>query len=463
MNRNNIGHSSFGHFGIAQEAAAAYGTAVAATDYTPIESESIKLTPEKVEDPSIEAGPWTKRQVEGKRSVSGSFNQNLGGVTALPILKFCERGIASATNLQCSGATAAAAAGGGLATGAHRYYVAPVYTRTGDSKKRVGSVSTEMLVNITDPDFTANLSWTNPTAPAEATLWGHAIFKTDTDGPTTTEKFLDLVAGATATTYSDTGSHSYSATAADYPDTTYRHVIQAASDEDLFSFTIERHPDTGESLQDTGCKVKSFKISMDTSNPFWKLAADVVGKDEAAIAKTVPAYVDPQYFSPFNTLTYIYTSGAAVVQSTDMQKFEIAVDNGLVEERGSTYTKTVKGLYGGKIKTTGNFTLNCNSMDEYDRLEASTKMALRVVADGPSTDITGTTEWSVTHGGNTAYAYPYEMTITIPQLLYADAPYNLSGQNRIAIGVNFVTELNATLGADHYIEIINKTATYPDT
>jgi len=463
MERENIGHSSFGHFGLAQEATAAYGTPVAATDFVNITSESIKLTPEKVADPGIESLPWTKRQVDGKRTVSGSCSFNMGGTNSLPWLKFCERGLTSATNLQVTGATAAIAAGGGLATGTHRYYVVPVVSRTADSLKLAGSISAEMVVVATTPNFTADLSWTNPAAPSEETMWGHAIFKSNVDGATGSEKFIDLVAGATATTYSDTGAHAYSSTAADPPDTTYRHTIQGASDEELLSFTIERHPDTGESLQDQGCKVKSFKISMDTSNPFWTANIDIVGQDESAIAKTVPAYVDPQHFSPFQTLTYIYTSGGALVQSQDMQKFELSIDNGLVEERGSTYTATVKNLLGGQIKTTGNFTLNCNSMDEYDRLEASTKMALKLVADGPSTDVTGTTNWSITSGGNTVYAHPYQMAITIPQIKYADAPYNLSGANRIAIGVNFVTEYNATLGADHCIEIVNKTASYPDT
>ncbi len=465
--RTNIGLGAFGHFGMAQEANAAYGTAVAASVFLPIKSESIALTIDRPADPGIEAIPWNKRNEEGKHSVAGAVQLDLGGANMGYPLKMCERGITSNAHAQVSGITAAVGAGGTLEVGAHYYKVYVILNRTADSVKYPASASTEVLATVAaTANATATLSWTNPTPPAGHTIWGHLITKTAVGGATGSELCLISATGATAVTYADTGTPAYSATAASAPDDIYIHTIESDSTKNLNSFTAEIHPDTGSSRQVTGLKAKGFKLGFDVnSGPFWDFSLDVVGKDEVKIAKTAPSYTDPKSFSAYKTMAWLNTTAGTLTANTQISKFELAVDNGLQESRGANYTDTLLAVDGGFIKTTANFTINCTGMDEYDRFLAATQMQVKVLGDGPPTSLAADgTAWAFTSSGITLQSYPYQVVVTVPQVLYKAVPHNIGGQaTRLALAVAGEAQYNTTMGSDHTIELVNKIASYPDT
>ncbi|MHB2015314.1 MAG: phage tail tube protein [Candidatus Xenobia bacterium] len=449
-----------GLVGLAEESASAtYATASAAAKYVPFMSESLMSDEGFVFPDSIVDAPYTLVGAAGRHTVKpGTIDLHPDADTIGWGCKWSNRNMSDAAWPPAPTApSATAAAGGSLAAGTYKLYVAHVYQLTGTSNYWLGNLSAEFSVTTSSGNLTGSYSWTNATPPAGYSLYGTAIFRTAVGGLTGTEKFTHFVSGS-ANTYSDAGDAN--GTVAPPSSTITKHTNNQ-SNNDQKTFTVEVGMDSF-SKQISGCKIGELSVDVPANGPVKFQLGGIVGQQLSKIVSTSPTYASPALLSPLlghNSVAYYESYGTADTLVPRAAHLSVKFANNLEPIENINGSRFISALRNGPRHGSGSLTMQMNDSTDFDLVMADTEMGARIVTyTGVGLD--GGT-FALTMGGQKVTAWPGMLELVLPNFYIGGTEAKVANKKQLTIALPFARLLyDATTASDWQVNVVNTTSTY---
>lgn len=177
-----------------------------------------------------------------------------------------------------------------------------------------------------------------------------------------------------------------------------------------------------------GCKVTEAEISSDVDG-LLNLSLSFTGIDE----QTGVSLASVSYPATQSLLSWVGGTFAFAGSALDVKNFSFSVSHGLNTERyflrGSSGTLTKEAVEAGMAEVTGSFTVEFESLTQYNRY-----------VNGTTGTLAGT--WQ---GGTTEAGTFYQLTVTCPAVRFDGETPNVGGPDILELNVPFKALVSGTL------------------
>lgn len=357
------------------------------------------------------------------------------------------------------GATAGST-GASIAAGDYYYTVAAVWTHDFLGTNFIMPDSAASTQTTVASGEEVALTWTDPTGLtlADHTYAGTAIYRSTTDGASSTVYFIHYVSG-TGASYTDTGADTYADTAVTpvANTTLYDHLLEgaaAASSQDrLDYFTVQMSKNVGSDEQFNGNKVSELTIDVGGRGDVVTLSASFIGSDMATVSGEFSASAPTIRQQTLGRDVRVAIDGSV---DCDFQSISLTVNNNL--ERQPTLCDAVT-IGEGNRTVSGSATLIFNDRTIFNKAVNADSITLGIYMKGEPLTKTGATLSAGSHN-IAAIPFPRLSKFYMADVKIGSYTNPVDGPGQIIANIEFQALEDSTTSTDLAVTIINTTSSY---
>lgn len=442
------------------------GTGVVPSQTIPFTSEGFSAPRTLIQSETIGGDGMVDKTVAGDTESSGSITQEFDAESSGHLLWFAtgDNGYTAGgafTDGQITSAPGATATGTGasIAAGDYYYTVAAVWTHDFLGENFIMPDSAASTQTTVTSGQQVDLTWTNPTGLtlADHTYAGTAIYRSTTDGASSTVYFVHYQSG-TGASWSDTGADTYADTAvAPVTNTTlYDHTLVGAAAAsgldrlDYFSVQISKNVTDDERFLKN--KINDISLSVGGRGDIVQLTANIQGDTNESVSGEFGASAPTIKLPILGRNVRVAINGS---KDCDIQAIDWNLNNNL--ERQPTFCSVT--LAEGNRNVSGSWTQVFDDRTNYNLAVNASEVTLGIYMRGEPLDTSGSTLNSSDHSV-AAIPFPRLAKFYCEKVLIGEFTNPVESAGQIIANATWSAAKGATSSTDCTITLINTVSVY---